>query len=73
MLRIGNEAVEFLPEHLLKEAAEPPAPSAPSNPRYSETVTKSLTDLGFTMEQVVQALDAAQGNPDLAADLLCQQ
>jgi DNA damage-inducible protein 1 len=104
VLRIGNEAVEFLPEHLLKESAEEIAQSktteeiaqskttgeiaqskttgeiaqtktsgANPHPKYSDAITKNLTDLGFSMEQVVQALDAAQGNPDMAADLLFQQ
>ncbi|PVV01488.1 hypothetical protein BB560_004090 [Smittium megazygosporum] len=38
--------------------------------KYPESVIQSLMDLGFTRIQVTMALDAAQGNADMAAELL---
>lgn len=40
--------------------------------KYPDAIVKGLTDLGVDIKEAIAALDAAEGNPDLAADLLFQ-
>jgi len=51
-------------------AAAKPAPAPPAAPAFPEDVVQSLMALGVSREQAVAALQAAGGNPDLAAGLL---
>lgn len=52
---------------------EPPAPVIRDNAprgRYAEEVVNRLVDLGFTLQEAVSALDATNGDVDMAANLL---
>eukprot|EP00172_Hildenbrandia_rubra_P004368 Plantae.Rhodophyta-Hildenbrandia_rubra.ctg8700.p1 GENE.Plantae.Rhodophyta-Hildenbrandia_rubra.ctg8700~~Plantae.Rhodophyta-Hildenbrandia_rubra.ctg8700.p1 ORF type:complete len:401 (-),score=89.40 Plantae.Rhodophyta-Hildenbrandia_rubra.ctg8700:737-1939(-) len=50
-----------------------PNGSGSSDPgKYSKSTIKRLTQLGFSKQQVVQALDACGGNEDYAANYLAQ-
>ncbi|KAJ2999506.1 DNA damage-inducible protein 1 [Globomyces sp. JEL0801] len=51
-------------------AKTPTAPSASSSQKYSDAIVKNLTDLGVTKEEAIAALDACQGNAELAANML---
>ncbi|KAJ2907397.1 putative dna damage-inducible protein 1 protein [Zalerion maritima] len=51
--------------------SQPPQPqAAASAPSFPESDIKTLTDLGFTREQAMSALQATDGNLDYAAGLL---
>lgn len=50
--------------------AQPPAPRAPALTGVSEEALQGLMSMGFTREQSIQALQAANGNADLAASML---
>ncbi|KAJ2708327.1 DNA damage-inducible protein 1 [Coemansia spiralis] len=91
-LVIGDEAIEFLPEHQLPKEAEHPAPIAAPPPgetpspssatpaapepqpqqasKYAEDAIKAVMALGVSREQAIHYLDAAGGNPDVAAGML---
>ncbi|KAJ2770144.1 DNA damage-inducible protein 1 [Coemansia nantahalensis] len=87
-LVIGDEAIEFLPEHQLPKEADHPAPiaapppgetpssssssAAPEQPpsKYAEDVIGAVMALGTTREQAIHYLDAAGGNPEVAAGML---
>jgi DNA damage-inducible protein 1 len=50
-----------------------PVPTpAPVQNKYPDPVIKSLTDLGVSREEAIAALDACDGNADLAANVLFQ-
>jgi len=51
-------------------AAAKPSPAPQAAPAFPEEVVQSLMALGVSREQAVAALQAAGGNPDLAAGLL---
>jgi len=51
-------------------AAAKPSPASQVAPAFPEEVVQSLMALGVSREQAVAALQAAGGNPDLAAGLL---
>lgn len=90
VLRIGEDKVEFLPEHEIPASelfddsspqSNHPASSStpasiqlpqPSHNRdsYSEKNIKSLMAFGITRQEAIQALDACNGNVDLAASML---
>jgi len=53
-----------------RPAVAPPGPPTSSSSRYSADTIAQLTSLGFSEEQVVQALDACEGNVEHAASLL---
>ncbi|KAJ3262611.1 DNA damage-inducible protein 1 [Boothiomyces macroporosus] len=79
VLRINGEEVPFLSEHELPDKAKEPLPkdqtpesSQPPPSKYPEEVIKNLVALGVSREEVISALDAAGGNPDVAAGLLFQ-
>lgn len=44
--------------------------SSPSKPKYSEETIATITALGISRAEAIAALDAANGNPDVAASLL---
>lgn len=55
-------------------AAATPTPigGGPSRPQYLEETIASLTNLGISRDEAIQALNAAGGNADIAAALLFQ-
>lgn len=50
--------------------ARPSQSSQTSQPKHSAEKVQQLTTLGFTMEQAIQALDACDGNVEVAASFL---
>jgi hypothetical protein len=59
-----------LPPNLIPALAKPAAkPSAPPT-AFPEDLIRRLMDFGYSREEVVRALQAARGNPDLAASFL---
>ena len=48
-------------------ANQPKAAAAPAGASYSEEVVKRLMDLGYSREQVIQALNRFNGNAEMAA------
>lgn len=44
--------------------------SAQTAVKYSEDIIKTLTSMGVTREEAIQALDASKGNADVAANIL---
>jgi DNA damage-inducible protein 1 len=86
-LRINGEEIPFLAEHELPNqmrgttAIKVPSPevvqpvqgsSVHTLTKHSEITIKKLTDLGVSREEAINALDACEGNPDLAANVLFQ-
>ncbi|KAJ3272109.1 DNA damage-inducible protein 1 [Terramyces sp. JEL0728] len=82
VLRINGEEVPFLSEHELPENAKEPAPtpqeqpqqssSQPTTSTYPEDIINNLISLGVSREEAISALEAAGGNPDVAAGILFQ-
>ena len=89
ILKIGDDKVEFLPEHeipssaLFDEPAENSQPTSSSTPAsiqlpqpshnresYSEKNIQSLMGFGISRQEAIQALDACNGNVDIAASML---
>lgn len=77
LFRIGSEATPFLsekdiPRYLNKSAEELNYSSNPT-PSYDENVIKNLVELGHSREAVIEALDACNGNAELAGTLLLER
>ena len=84
VLRIGttNTTTRFLPESEIPKKDDLTAPSDPSDPSapaqagaggasFPEEAIQNLMSMGgFSREQVVGALNAAQGDPEVAAGVL---
>lgn len=86
VLSINDENIPFLSEHELPDNMRHEQPSEaiasqaePSNiekktenAKYEESVIKGLIDLGFSRTEAISALDATEGNAEMAANLLFQ-
>lgn len=92
ILRIGEDMVQFLPEHEIPSSelfqdslskGNMPVSSSPSVPAtielpqpshnrdaYSEKSIQSLMGFGISRQEAIQALDACNGNVDMAASML---
>ena len=74
------EPAPSAPSTSAPSTASAPSTSAPSTAsaplsqaaKYPEHIIKGLTDLGVSRPEAIAALDACQGNPDMAASLLFQ-
>ena len=81
-MKISGEKVEFLAEHELPKEFEEIASTDKKdvkdvtrtsvNVKGNEESIKTLMELGADRAQAIEALNACDGNPDLAANLLFQ-
>ena len=53
-----------------QRSKEPPSPNRPARPSFPQADINQLMEMGFSREEVIQALEMTGGNVELAAGLL---